>query len=173
MNKRRNIVLIGMMGAGKSSIGHLLDAKLQDFHYIDIDNEIERNEKMTIEEIFAVVGEAHFRELEHNTIKKFSNYHNQVIATGGGAVENQENLELLRQNSVIFYLKASIDELYERVKMASNRPLLKTTNPKQKLKDLMEKREQFYIKADFEINTENKELIEIVNEILEKYETIN
>ena len=173
MNKRRNIVLIGMMGAGKSSIGHLLDAKLQDFHYIDIDNEIERNEKMTIEEIFAVVGEAHFRELEHNTIKKFSNYHNQVIATGGGAVENQENLELLRQNSVIFYLKASIDELYERVKMASNRPLLKTTNPKQKLKDLMEKREQFYIKADFETNTENKELIEIVNEILEKYETIN
>ena len=162
-----------MMGAGKSSIGHLLDAKLQDFHYVDIDNEIERNEKMTIEEIFAVVGEPHFRELEHNTIKKLSNYHNQVIATGGGAVENQENIELLRQNSVIFYLKASVDELYERVKMASNRPLLKTQNPKQSLKELLDKREKQYIKADFEINTENKQLIDIVNEILEKYGTIN
>lgn len=173
MDKRRNIVLIGMMGSGKSSIGHLLDAKLLDFHYVDIDSEIERNEKMTIEEIFAVVGEAHFRELEHNMIKKLSNYHNQVIATGGGAVENFENIELLRQNGVIFYLKASIDELYERVRMTTSRPLLKTTNPKQRLKELMDRREKYYIKADFEINTENKSLIEIVDEILEKYGTIN
>lgn len=173
MDKRRNIVLIGMMGSGKSSIGHFLSAKLQDFQYVDIDNEIERNEKMTIEEIFAVVGEAHFRELEHNMIKKLSNYHNQVIATGGGAVENIENIELLRQNSVIFYLKASVDELYERIKMTTNRPLLKTTNPKQKLKELMDKREKYYIKADFEINTENKQLMGIVDEILEKYGTVN
>ena len=173
MNKRRNIVLIGMMGSGKSSIGHLLDAKLKDFQYVDIDNEIERNEKMTIEEIFAVVGEAHFRELEHRMIKKLSNYHNQVIATGGGAVENPENIELLRQNSVIFYLKASIDELYERVKITTNRPLLKTSHPKQKLKELMARREICYRRADFEINTENKQLIEIVDEILEKYGTIN
>lgn len=172
-NKRRNIVLIGMMGAGKSSIGHLLDAKLQDFHYVDIDNEIERNEKMTIEEIFAVVGEPHFRELESKMIEKLSNYHNQVISTGGGAVENEENLNLLRKNSVIFYLKATIDELYERIKTTTNRPLLKTNNPKQKLKELMTKREQYYTKADFIIDTENRQLIEIVNEILEKYGTIN
>jgi len=173
MDNRRNIVLIGMMGAGKSSVGHLLSAKLQDFQYVDVDEAIERNEKMTIEEIFAVVGEAHFRELETKMIAKLSNYHNQVIATGGGAVENIENIELLRKNSVIFYLKASIDELFERVKLSSHRPLLKTTNPKQKLRELMDRREKYYLKADFEINTENKQLIEIVDEILDKYGTIN
>ena len=161
------------MGAGKSSVGHLLDAKLSEFHYVDIDSEIERHEKMTIDEIFAVVGESHFRQLENKMIEKFSNYHNQVIATGGGAVENISNIELLRKNGVIFYLKATVDELYERVKYASNRPLLKTDNPKQKLSELINRREQYYLKADFEINTEGKELICIVNEILEKYGTVN
>lgn len=173
MDRKKNIVLIGMMGAGKSSVGHLLDAKLSEFHYVDIDSEIERLEKMTIDEIFAVVGESHFRQLENKMIEKFSNYHNQVIATGGGAVENISNIELLRKNGVIFYLKATVDELYERVKYASNRPLLKTDNPKQKLSELINRREQYYLKADFEINTEGKELICIVNEILEKYGTVN
>lgn len=173
MDRKKNIVLIGMMGAGKSSVGHLLDAKLSEFHYVDIDSEIERHEKMTIDEIFTVVGESHFRQLENKMIEKFSNYHNQVIATGGGAVENISNIELLRKNGVIFYLKATVDELYERVKYASNRPLLKTDNPKQKLSELINRREQYYLKADFEINTEGKELICIVNEILEKYGTVN
>lgn|SRR5574344_159146 len=162
-----------MMGAGKSTIGHLLDKKLNDFMYLDIDKEIEKLAKKHIAEIFAQDGEEHFRKLEHELIEKYSNYHNQVIATGGGIVENIENINLLKKNSVIFYLSASINALYYRIARTTHRPLLNTKNPKEKLKELIKRREPFYKLADFEINTENKELIEIVEEIVEKYDANN
>ena len=173
-DNRKNIVLIGMMGAGKSTIGHLLDEKLKDFQYLDIDKEIEKLAQKHIPEIFEQHGEAHFRQLEHEMISKYSNYHNQVISTGGGVVENMENMKLLKKNSVIFYLKASADELFSRVNKAylKDRPMLKHPNPKERLSELIKKREPFYKQADFEIDTENKELIQIVDEILEKYGTI-
>ena len=82
-DNKKNIVLIGMMGAGKSTIGHLLDEKLKDFQYLDIDKEIEKLAQKHIPEIFEQHGEAHFRQLEHEMISKYSNYHNQVISTGG------------------------------------------------------------------------------------------
>ena len=115
MDKRKNIVLIGMMGAGKSTVGHLLDQKLKDFYYLDIDKEVEKVAQKNISEIFAIDGETRFRQLEHETISKYANYHNPVIATGGGIVENAENLNALRKNSVIFYLSASAKSLSERV----------------------------------------------------------
>ena len=105
MDNKKNIVLIGMMGAGKSTVGHLLDERLKDFFYLDMDKEIEKLAKKHIPEIFSQDGEAHFRKLEHELIQKFSNYHNQVISTGGGIVENIENINLLKKNSIIFYLK--------------------------------------------------------------------
>lgn len=169
---KKNIVLIGMMGAGKSTVGHLLYLKLEDFSYLDLDKEIEKTAQKSIPEIFEQDGESYFRELEHSLVQKFSNYHNQVISTGGGIVENSDNLKLLQKNSVTFYLSASIDNLFERVKKTTNRPLLKHTNPKERIKELLQKRESFYKKADFEIRTDDKELIEIVEEIIEKYETI-
>ncbi len=172
VDNKKNIVLIGMMGAGKSTIAHLLDMKLQDFYYLDIDKEIEKLAKKHIEEIFAQDGEEHFRYLEHNLIAKYSNYHNQVIATGGGIVENVENINLLKKNGVIFYLSASSKELYDRVKTTTHRPLLKKDNPQKIIKELLEKREPFYKMADFEVNTENKDLLTIVSEILEKYDTV-
>ena len=88
MDNKKNIVLIGMMGAGKSTIGHLLDEKLHDFLYLDIDKEIEKLAQKHIPEIFARYGESHFRQLEHDMIEKYSNYHNQVISTGGGVGES-------------------------------------------------------------------------------------
>ena len=172
MEDKKNIVLIGMMGAGKSTIGHLLDEKLKDFFYLDMDKEIEKLAQKHIPEIFAQDGEEHFRMLEHQLIQKFSNYHNQVISTGGGIVENVENIKLLKKNGVIFYLSAKIDTLYERVSKTNNRPLLKHPNPKERIKELVKKREPYYKMADFEINTDNKDLVQIVQEILEKYETV-
>lgn len=172
MDNKKNIILIGMMGAGKSTAGHLLDEKLHDFQYIDIDREIEKSVQKNITEIFEQHGEAYFRQIEHETVKKYSNYHNQVISTGGGVVENPENLELLRKNGVIFYLNAAPEELYERVKKTNDRPLLKHENPKHRLKELVLKREPFYKLADFEINTEKKDLLQIVEEILAKYDTV-
>lgn len=175
MDNRKNIVLIGMMGAGKSTIAHLLDEKLKDFQYLDIDKEIEKLAKKHIEEIFALKGEAHFRKLEHEMIAKYANYHNQVIATGGGVVENIDNINLLKKNSVIFYLKATPDELLARVRRTNinQRPMLKHPNPKEQLTELIKRREPFYKMADFEIDTEDKELIQIADEIIEKYDTIN
>lgn len=169
---KKNIVLIGMMGAGKSTVGHLIDQKLKDFTYLDLDKEIEKTAQKFIPEIFAQDGESYFRELEHSLIQKFSNYHNQVISTGGGIVENTDNMKLLQKNSVTFYLSASIDNLFERVKNTTNRPLLNHPNPKERIKELITKREPFYKKADFEIKTDDKELMEIVEEIIEKYDTI-
>ena len=172
MDDKKNIVLIGMMGAGKSTIGHLLDERLKEFFYLDMDKEIEKLAQKHISEIFAQDGEEHFRMLEHQLIQKFSNYHNQVISTGGGIVENVENIKLLKKNGVIFYLSAKIDTLYERVSKTNNRPLLKHPNPKERIKELVKKREPYYKMADFEINTDNKDLVQIVQEILEKYETV-
>lgn len=169
---KKNIILIGMMGAGKSTIAHLLDMKLEDFYYLDLDKEIEKLAQKHISEIFEQDGESHFRQLEHELIKKYSNYHNQVIATGGGAVENVENIELLKKNGVIFYLSATAKELYDRVKTTAHRPLLQRENPEKILKDLLKKREPFYKMADFEIKTENKDVKQITEEILKKYETI-
>lgn len=169
-DNNKNIVLIGMMGAGKSAIGHLLDQKMKDFFYLDIDKEIEKLAQKQIYEIFEENGEEHFRKLENDTIKKYSVYRNQVIATGGGIVENLENLELLKKNGILFYLSASPPELYKRVRTTTHRPLLKGENPEQRIKDLLKRREPFYKKADFEVSTEKKELLVIVNEIIEKYE---
>lgn len=172
MDDKKNIVLIGMMGAGKSTIGHLLDERLKDFFYLDMDKEIEKLAQKHIPEIFAQDGEEHFRMLEHQLIQKFSNYHNQVISTGGGIVENIENINLLKKNGVIFYLYAKVDTLYNRLKKTNDRPLLKHPNPKERIKELVKKREPYYKMADFEINTDNKDLVQIVQEILEKYETV-
>ena len=132
---------------------------------------LEKLAQKHIPEIFAQDGEAHFRKLEHELIQKYSNYHNQVISTGGGIVENIENINLLKKNGVVFYLSAKIDTLYERVRKATNRPLLKHPNPKERIKELVQKREPFYKMADFEVDTDNKDLVQIVQEILDKYET--
>lgn len=169
MDNKKNIVLIGMMGAGKSTIGHLLDEELLDFRYVDIDKEIEKHAQKTITQIFECFGEAYFRQLEHEMTTKYASCHNLIISTGGGTVENIENIKTLQKNGVIFYLKANADELYNRIKKTTDRPMLKHPNPKQKLEELIKKREPFYQMADFEINTQNKELKTITKEILEKY----
>lgn len=171
MDKKKNIVLIGMMGAGKSTIGHLIGEKLSDFFYVDIDLEIEKEAKKHIPEIFAQDGEKYFRNLESIIIKRFCSYHNQVIATGGGIVEKEENLYQMKKNGVLFYLKASPAVLFKRVRKTTNRPLLFHENPQERLEELIKKREKYYQEADFEIDTEEKELIEIVDEILEKYDS--
>lgn len=169
MDNKKNIVLIGMMGAGKSTIGHLLDEKLGDFLYVDLDTQIEKEAKKHIHEIFEEHGEAHFRKLEHDLIKRLSGYSNQVISTGGGVVENAENMDALRKNGVIFYLSATPEEIYSRVRKATHRPLLKTPNPLQTIKEIMKRREKFYQTADFEVSTENKTINEITDEIIKNY----
>lgn len=170
MNYNENIVLLGMMGSGKSTIGKLLDKKLGGFAFVDIDYEIEKKNKKTIKQIFAESGEPAFRSLEEETIKHFAIYKKLVISTGGGAVERFENIKRLQKNGILFYLSANPKTLLERIENTSDRPLLDTKNPLKVIEERLEKRKIYYKMADFEINTEKKELLNIVNEILEKYE---
>lgn len=161
----KTIALIGLMGSGKSTIGALLAQKFG-LNFVDIDAEIEKKEQITISEIFAKKGEQHFRKLETQTIKDFGQKINQVISTGGGAVQNEENLDFLRQNCTVIYLKASPEILFERLKDDISRPLLQNPAPLATLKELLKKRQDNYQKADIIVDTDNKTTSEVVNEII-------
>lgn len=165
---KKNIVLVGLMGAGKSSVGQKLSQDLMQA-FIDTDSMIENQENKTIQEIFDIYGEAYFRELENNIIKEISKTNNKIISIGGGAFQNLDNILNLKQNGFIFYLKASPKNLFERIKNSNNRPLLNADNPLNILEKLLIQREPNYLKADFIINTELKTLNEITEEIIKVY----
>ena len=163
-----NIALIGMMGSGKSTIAKLLANRLKDFSFVDTDEEIIKSQKISINEIFEKYGEKTFRTIETEQLKEILKKDNQVIATGGGIVISEDNLNLLLNNSVLIYLKAEFEELYNRVKNNKERPLLNDCNIKEKIINLLGQREEKYKKAHFTIDTTNKTPDIIVKEILEK-----
>lgn len=161
----KNIVLVGMMGAGKTTIGELLATKLNR-ELKDIDRVIEQEQKKSIIGIFTDDGEEVFRKLESETIEKFSNMSDLIISTGGGALEKANNLSNLQKNGIIIYLKADIEELFKRVKNETQRPLLKEQDPLEVIKKLIKKREKFYLMADITIITDNKSPEKITEEII-------
>lgn len=160
-----NISLIGMMGSGKTCIGELL-AKLLNMSFVDTDEQIIKSEKTSINQIFAQKGETYFREIETATLKNILNFNNQIISTGGGIIKSDENLSLLKEKSVVFYLKASPDILFERIKNNKERPLLNVENMKDKIKTILQDRISQYEKAQYIIVTDDKSPIEIANEII-------
>lgn len=161
----KNIVLVGMMGAGKTTVGEFLSAKLNR-ELKDIDCVIEQEQKKSIIEIFTDDGEEAFRKLESETIEKFSNMSDLIISTGGGALEKANNLSNLQKNGIIIYLKADIEELFKRVKNETQRPLLKEQDPLEVIKKLIKKRKKFYLMADITIITDNKSPEKITEEII-------
>ncbi len=171
-SKNRTIILTGMMGAGKSTVGSILSRKLK-LGFIDLDSLIEKKQKSTIPEIFKTKGEEAFRQMEFDTINSIKKGQKLIISTGGGVVENKQNIEKLRDIGRIYYLEASADALYERVKGDTGRPLLMTLDPKKSLEEILNKRRLKYECADFKINTENKTAKEITEEIAGIYEKIN
>lgn len=160
-----NISLIGMMGSGKTCIGELL-AKLLNMSFVDTDEQIIKTEKTSINQIFAQKGETYFRKIETATLKNVLNFNNQIISTGGGIIKSDENLSLLKEKSVVFYLKASPDILFERIKNNKERPLLNVENMKDKIKTILQDRISQYEKAQYIIVTDDKSPIEIANEII-------
>lgn len=165
-----NIVLVGMMGAGKSYIGAKLAKLLAQFNYVDIDEEIKNNTQSTISEIFEKYGEKYFRKLEADTITEISKNKNQIISIGGGAFEDIENIEALKKTSLIFYLKAPAKELFERIKDETHRPLLNEDFSLKTVETLLKKREKNYLKANFVIDTYQKPAYTILDDILREYE---
>ena len=167
-----NIVLTGLMGCGKTTVGKTLKKILKDYTFIDIDDVIVDIEGMTIPEIFEKKGETYFREVEQNIIGELSEEEDLIIALGGGAFESGVTRENLAENGITFYLKANVDTLYNNVKGDTNRPLLNCDNPKDKIEELLKKREPNYLKADHIIETDGVNIDNIVDEILEILEEI-
>lgn len=161
----KTIVLIGMMGSGKTTIGKLLGEKLT-LRSIDIDVIIEQNEKRTVSEIFQNEGEKYFRNIERETIKKNFTNKDLIISLGGGAFEDQLTQELLLKNSTVIYLKTSPNVILERIKNNTNRPLLKNQMTVEKIQSIILQREKNYELANITILTDNKNTDKIVEEIL-------
>lgn len=161
----KTIVLIGMMGSGKTTIGKLLGEKLT-LRSIDIDVIIEQNEKRTVSEIFQNEGEKYFRNIERETIKKIFTNKDLIISLGGGAFEDQLTQELLLKNSIVIYLKTSPNVILERIKNNTNRPLLKNQMTVEKIQSIILQRQKNYELANITILTDNKNTDKIVEEIL-------
>ncbi|MFO1150329.1 MAG: shikimate kinase [Alsobacter sp.] len=161
----RSIVLVGMMGAGKSSVGRRLAARLG-LPFTDADAEIEKAAKMTIPEIFASRGEAEFREGEKRVIARLLAEGPGVVATGGGAYMNAETRERVARTGVSVWLKADFDVLMRRVRKRSNRPLLQNPDPEGTLRRLIELRYPVYALADLTIHSRDVPHDVVVNEII-------
>ncbi|HSW64922.1 MAG TPA: shikimate kinase [Dissulfurispiraceae bacterium] len=163
----KNIVLSGFMGTGKTKVGRTV-AKLAGMAFIDVDAEIETRSGMSIPDLFTAFGEPEFRRRETETIRDISAHHQVVIATGGGAVINPENVSLLKQNGVIVCLTATIGTILKRVGASGNRPLLKGGNPEQRIRELLTTRQPFYEQADIMVKTDGKSPRTVAVEILER-----
>jgi shikimate kinase len=162
----RCITLIGLMGAGKSTVGKKLSQMLGlPFH--DTDTEIESAAQMSVAELFAAYGEPEFRALEARVVARLSREGPQVLATGGGAYMSAETRQILRERSVTVWLKADLDVLMERVQRRPIRPLLATADPRGVMLGLIEKRYPVYAEADITILSRNVRREVIAEEIIE------
>jgi shikimate kinase len=153
MSKRDNLYLVGLMGAGKTTVGRLL-AKHYGCTFHDSDHEIEARTGVRIPVIFEIEGEAGFRKREEAMIAELTTLSGIVLATGGGAILSVANRENLRRNGVVIYLRGSPEHLHERTRNDRNRPLLQTEDPLAKLRELYRQRDPLYREvADIVVDT--------------------
>ena len=168
MKLNKNLVLVGMMGSGKSSIGKILSKKLQ-YEFIDTDNKIEEIEKKTISEIFKLNGEKYFRNIEEIISLKFLKLNNKVIALGGGGYINSNIRKYVQKKCISVWLDWENETLINRIKNSKKRPLaIKLDNLK--LKSLIIKRSVMYNLSDYRINCDKLNKKEIVEKIINLYE---
>jgi shikimate kinase len=172
MARRQNLFLVGPMGAGKSTIGRQLAESLAMAFY-DSDKEIERRTGVDIPLIFELEGEDGFRKREAQVIQELVASDGIVMATGGGAVLDPANRDLLGARGRVIYLHADIDQLVKRTARDRNRPLLQGVDARERLEQLMERRGPLYSEvADITIDTGGRNIRAVVNEIIEQIETI-
>jgi shikimate kinase len=163
---RRSIVLVGMMGAGKSTIGRRLGVRLR-LPFLDADVEIEAAHRMSIPEIFETHGEPYFRDGEARVIARLLESGPAVIATGGGAFMREETRNRIREKAVSLWLKADVDTIMKRVKRRADRPLLQTDDPAATVSRLLEAREPVYQSADLTIASRDVPHDRVVDECID------
>ena len=168
MNSKKNIVLIGMMGSGKSTIGSILSKKLNK-KIIDIDRMIEKSEEAQISEIFKKKGEDYFRKIEEKISIKFLNNTNNVVALGGGAFLNKNIQNIVQKNNISFWLNWNTDTIINRIINSKKRPLA-FNSKKNDLKKIIIERSKIYQIAHHKINCENFDKNEITKKIIKIYE---
>ncbi|HIG22437.1 MAG TPA: shikimate kinase [Henriciella marina] len=162
---KRTVALVGLMGAGKSTVGRRL-AEVLGRQFYDSDNEIEKAAGLSISDIFALHGEEEFRRGEHRVLERLLGEAPHVLATGGGAYLNPDTRDLLRERAVTIWLNADLETLWRRVSRRSHRPLLKADNPKGVLSRLLDERTPIYEKADLVVTSEEGPHRATVNAIL-------
>src|SRR5512139_4026990 len=151
----KNIILTGFMGVGKTSVGTRLARDLG-YAFVDTDELIEADQKITITEIFSNFGEPYFRDVETRVISRVLEDGSQVVSTGGGAVLREENRRAFKENGVTICLTAHPESIYARIRHETHRPLLQVPDPLAKIRDLLAAREPFYRQADFVIDTSER-----------------
>ncbi len=161
----RTIVLVGLMGAGKTSIGRRLADKMG-LTFVDADTEIEKAAGKSIPDIFAEHGEAHFRDGERRVIARLLDNGRQVLATGGGAFMNEETRKAIKAQAVSVWLKADLDVLLKRVAKRGGRPLLENRDPAEVLQNLITLRYPVYAEADITVESLDVQHGQMVSEVL-------
>lgn len=162
-----HIILVGLPGAGKSTVGAILAEKLQRT-YLDFDQELERREGMPVSQIFGERGEAGFRQLEKGLTEELKSFGNMVLAPGGGWIKDPENVALLRPPAMLAYLRVRPETAIQRLSGGSGRPLLSGPDPLGSLKALFEERKAAYLSADLEIGTELVTPQQVTDQIIAK-----
>lgn len=162
----RNLIFVGLMGAGKSVIGRLVAQSLG-IPFVDTDAEIESVSRMTIAELFSQYGETEFRALETRVVERLLKQGPRVVSTGGGAFINEATRAQIKQGGLSIWLNADLDTLWDRVNRRDHRPLLKTENPRQTLENMMIQRYPIYAEADLTVMSVNIRKDLMANEVLQ------
>lgn len=166
---KSNLVLIGFMGSGKSTVGKLL-AKVLEMKFVDTDAEIEREQNRSVQDIFSKEGEAYFRSLEKEMCIKLSDANNTVISTGGGIILNKENIDNLKKDAVVFFLDVNKKTLYNRLITSKGRPLLEGDELWAKINNVLGERiERYRAYADFIVKVGKEVPYETMEEIKKIY----
>jgi shikimate kinase len=163
---KKNIILVGLMGAGKSTVGRHL-AKRLNMAFHDSDAAIEERTGVSIATIFEIEGETGFRAREEQMIKELCHHDNIILATGGGSVLNENNRQIIQETGHIIYLSTSAEQLYARIRHDKSRPLMQTENPLLTLTNLLKTREPYYLDvADSIVKTGQQRISVVINKIL-------
>jgi shikimate kinase len=165
--RNKNITLVGFMGTGKTAVAQELARHLERRVLVKLDDMIEKEEGMTINEIFSKKGEPYFRRLEKEMVKKVSRRRGLIIDPGGGVVLDKENMDNLKRNGIVICLTARPQVILERTERFSHRPLLNVRDPKSKIEELLKARAPFYAQSDYTVDTSDLTVQDVVKRILD------
>lgn len=165
LSNKNLIILIGFMGTGKSAVGKLLAKKMR-FAFVDLDKLIEKEAGLKIPAIFEQYGETYFRSLEKQAVNSLVTMNETVVATGGGAVLDPQNMAVMKEAGIVVALDADVETLWKRLKSSRNRPLLKAADPRLRIEELYHKRRPFYSQAHHIVDTSGKTIEDVAQKIL-------